>query len=404
MDSDSGYMSPEGQKPSAGAASIYPLPDATQPYTPVATDSLSTSAGGHQLYHSSFAGGSNWVTAQGALVLSPQALSYESYPSSVVNTPSDAEASESPSPSPQENQLYFGNPAGDNDLAEAHVPSVLTYEAHASIVGNIPFDAEAFGFTPLMGGFDPLNMSMAMTQIEDLHKAQNRLGSLRYALMYACEWAFPNFEALFVPRIGIVHARDVEIGIFLSFEPGKSTSTMSSEFDGEKISDMPEFVYRGDCSPTLGDPGASLLPTYGPSRETKNFVAQRLLHLILRCYGPTPTPKTLWFVEVLPEAKGYVCLQPYRAPAYDSNKRDANIAATRRIRAQLYQRNEDAMIARQGLEGDDAEVNVPAAIQDDPDGTATAEEYGDYSSSLSDFEDDQFDEDFRIEDFLMDDF
>jgi len=190
------------------------------------------------------------------------------------------------------------------------------------VIGHVPEEAVANGLVPNPTGFDIPMLKAVNQRVKWLTYDRRRLEALRYVLEYACDWVFKkaSYENVFIPRIGTIQTgASTQVGVFLFFGPHFFDPIPTSEFnrktDPAKRSPFPEFVFRGASEHNPLSP--DLAENQGLSYPTKCWVAYRLMHIIAKCYGKTPLPKSIWFMEGHVEGQGYTPLLPWYGSNYE---------------------------------------------------------------------------------------
>lgn len=185
-------------------------------------------------------------------------------------------------------------------------------------------------------GFEEDMLAQIQKKIYKLYRNGCQRAALERALNYACSWAFvTGYKIIFDARIGLFYedSKHLHIAIFLSFKdinnlgtaiPQDTSSTGGTSFmDSTGGQPRPENVSTSQLGGSIEPKAASSI--------TKRWVASRILHLMLRCYGSTTFPKELWFMEEWKDDRRPFLLLPYLLGVRDSENLIRRSVKSRRL-------------------------------------------------------------------------
>ncbi|KAI3320260.1 hypothetical protein HD806DRAFT_547449 [Xylariaceae sp. AK1471] len=201
------------------------------------------------------------------------------------------------------------------------------------MIGNTPSDALAHGLEPLRLGYEEVMLSTMHQNISTLVQRKMRLQALQSALEYACNWAFvTGYKIVFDARIGLTPVAgsvSMTLAVFLSFSTPK-TDTPATYATGHQTRWTVQATTIQEYEDAAGTEGASpsqqgaKTKTSGISRATKRWVVERVLHLLMRCYGRTPFPRSIWFMEDCSDGSAPTLLLPYTLNLANDDHKNIN--------------------------------------------------------------------------------
>ncbi|KAI0105062.1 hypothetical protein GGR51DRAFT_572095 [Nemania sp. FL0031] len=236
-----------------------------------------------------------------------------------------------------------------------------------------PSDAVAAGIEADILGFEEVTLSEIHSEVFKLNGKGHRLEALRHALNHACKWAFiTGYKSRFNARVGLLPAGSGHpqyLAIFLSFNliPAPTYGTANPK-NINVAGTGPYTVNPSGLAPPatiLAAQPTNKTEVKGMSQDTKYWIAERILRLLLRIYGDVTFPRRIWFMEDEEAGKPASLLMPYSmgAPGSGTLQRSTDKAYNRIVMQINNSTVSDDLSKEEGIK-EEEDAGIPMVYED----------------------------------------